>query len=237
MNENYTLIVPIAADKPEYDTHIPYVFRMDDDGVMLCLKAILGLDLSQFSNIVITILRKHDNQYGISKMLNVQIERLGLQSVEICLLDNPTKNQAETIYQTICQKHIDGAIYVKDADGYFESEVVCQNGVAIYPIEKLQMLNPQNKSFVNVDDLFRVTNIIEKHVVSHFINAGGYCFECASQYCQTFKQLEKLNEKLYLSHIVYAMLLDGIEFRPTIVTNFEDWGDTMLYTMHKNKQS
>ena len=33
-----SLIVPIAADKPEYESHIPFVFRMDDSGTMYCLK-------------------------------------------------------------------------------------------------------------------------------------------------------------------------------------------------------
>lgn len=220
-----SLIVPIAADKPEYESHIPYVFRMDDSGTMYCLKAILGLELSSFENIYITILKKHDVKYGVAGMLHLQIERLQLKNVHICVLEKSTRNQAETIYQTIKQEGIMGAIYIKDSDGYFKSEVVVQNGVAVCPIEKLKVLKPQNKSYVDVDNMYYITNIIEKRVVGHMINVGGYCFEDADVICQYYERLMEKNEKLYLSHIVYAMLLDGFVFRPTVVEDYEDWED------------
>lgn len=223
--KQYSLIVPIAADKPEYESHIPYVFRMDDSGAMYCLKAILGLELSAFENIYITILKKHDVKYGIAGMLYLQIERLQLKNVHICVLEKTTRNQAETIFQTIKQEGIKGAIYIKDSDGYFKSEVVTQNGVAVCPIEKLKVLKPQNKSYVNVDNMYYITNIIEKRVIGHMINVGGYCFEDAELFCQYFDRLMAKNEKLYLSHIVYAMLLDGLVFRPTVVEDYEDWED------------
>ncbi len=228
-----SLIVPIAADKPEYESHIPFVFRMDDSGTMYCLKAILGLELSMFDNIYITILQKHAIQYGVAGMLQLQIGRLQLKNVHICILENPTRNQAETIYQTILQECINGAIYIKDSDGYFKSEIVVQNGVAVCPIEKMKVLKPQNKSYVNVDNLFYITNIIEKRVIGHLINAGGYCFEDADTFCQYFERLMKLEEKLYLSHIVFAMLMDKIFFRPTIVADYEDWEDNVLINVQK----
>lgn len=223
-----SLIVPIAADKPEYESHIPYVFRMDDSGTMYCLKAILGLELSAFENIYITILKKHDAKYGIAGMLRLQIERLNLRNVHICVLETSTRNQADTIYHTIKQEGITGAIYIKDADGYFKSEVVVQYGVAVCPIEKLKVLKPQNKSYVDVDNMFYITNIIEKRVVGHMINVGGYCFEDADVFCRYFHRLIEKNEKLYLSHIVYAMLIDKIDFRPTVVEDYEDWEDNKL---------
>ena len=84
-----------------------------------------------------------------------------------------------------------------------------------------------------MDNLFYITNIIEKRVIGHLINAGGYCFEDAEIFCRYFEKLMTQNEKLYLSHIVYAMLLDKIDFRPTIVEDFEDWGDNALVNVHK----
>ena len=192
------------------------------------------MELSAFENIYITILKKHDAKYGIAGMLRLQIERLNLRNVHICVLETSTRNQADTIYHTIKQEGITGAIYIKDADGYFKSEIVVQNGVAVCPIEKLPVLNPQHKSYVKVDNLFYITNIIEKRVISHLINAGGYCFEDATLFCEYYERVSKTNGKLYLSHIVYSMLLDKIDFRPTIVENFEDWGDNALINVRKN---
>ena len=50
------LIVPIAADRPEYEHTMPYVFNFAEDGVLLCIKSILGLDLRKFEHIYIVIL-------------------------------------------------------------------------------------------------------------------------------------------------------------------------------------
>lgn len=217
------LIVPVAADKPEYSNRLPYVFALGEDGIIVCIKSILGLPLEQFDNIYFSILRKHDELFYIADSLRMQCKRLKLNNVKIVILDTPTRDQAETIYTTIQQEGISGSIYIKDADSYFETEDVVKNGVAIYPIEELEMLDPRDKSYVAVDDMYYITNIIEKTVVGHYISAGGYAFEDSEIFCDYYNRLRHYG-RLYLSHIIYAMLLDKKTFRPFIVKNYRDWG-------------
>ncbi|MBQ2993033.1 MAG: hypothetical protein IJE21_03960 [Alistipes sp.] len=226
----YSLIVPVAADKPEYNETLPYVFGLDEEGVVICIRAIMGMDTSCFDNIYFTILRKHDAKYCLSEMLQMQFGRLGLSQAKVVVLDAPTSSQPETIYQTIRKEHIEGAIFIKDSDCYFTCEPRPQNGVAIYPLEELSMVDPRNKSYVAVDDMFYVTNIIEKRVVSRYFNAGGYCFESSDEFCRYYERLHNLGH-LYLSHIIYAMLLDKREFRPIRVKEYKDWGTMHLYKM------
>ena len=45
------LIVPVAADKPEYSNKLPYVFALGEDGIIVCIKSVLGLPLDRFDNI------------------------------------------------------------------------------------------------------------------------------------------------------------------------------------------
>ena len=97
----------------------------------------------------------------------MQCKRLGLVNVKIAILDEPTRDQVETVFMTIQQERISGSIYIKDADCYFESKEAIRNGVAIYPIEELEMLDPRDKSYVAVDDMYYITNIIEKSVIGH----------------------------------------------------------------------
>ena len=224
----FNLIVPIAADKPEYNDERPYVFGFDADGMIICVKSIMGLDTSKFDAIYFTILRKHDEQYGLREMLEFQFKRIGLSHAKVVVLDAPTSSQPETIYRTIEAEGIEGAIFVKDGDCYFSCEPYPQNGVAIYPLEKLPIVDPSNKSYVAVDDMYYITNIIEKRVVSHYFNAGGYCFESTSQFCNYYERLCK-HGHIYLSHIIYAMLLDKHEFRPFQVKGYKDWGTERLY--------
>lgn len=218
----FNLIVPIASYKSEYLNSLPPVFVKDEDGLMPCIKAVQALDLSLFDHIYFTILRSLDNRHDLQSRLQEQFYRIGLSRTEIVVLENPTISQPETIYQTIQQAHIEGAIFIKDADCSFTGEIVPQNGVVIYPLESLPWVNPQNKSYVAVDDNFYVTNIIEKKIISHYFLAGGYCFEDAQLYCRYYEPFAG-QKGLYLSHIIYSMLLDKHLFRPILATEYTDF--------------
>lgn len=219
----YSLIVPAAADKIEYSDKLPYIFGLDKDGIIICIKSIMGLELKQFENIYFTVLKKHDDRFFVVESLNMQFKRLGIKNAHVVVLDNPTRDQAETVFKTIQKEHIKGGIMIKDADSYFKTDLTCANGIAIYPIEELEILSPKDKSYVSVDDMYYVTNIIEKKIVGHYIGAGGYMIEDTDNFCAYYHRLRGYG-RLYLSHIVYAMLLDKFTFRPMLVEDYKDWG-------------
>lgn len=217
-----SLIMPIAANKPEYATRLPRVFLIAEDGVMHCIRALKSLDLSQFNHIYITILRHLDEQYALTERLQLQFRINGISNAEIVVLDEPTRSEPETIYQTILQKHIQGSIFIKDADCSFTGEDTTGNAIVIHPLEQLDWVNPKNKSYVAVDDMYYITNIIEKRIVSHYFTAGGYSFQNAAIYCRYYEHLQQ-EQDLYLSHIIYSMLLEGHTFRPILTKEYEDF--------------
>ena len=89
------------------------------------------------------ILDKLDQKYHLSELLNMQLRNLGLsEKAKVLSLKVPTNSQAETIYECIKQEQIEGGIFVKDADGYFTCDFTETNGIAIYPLDKLDMVNP-----------------------------------------------------------------------------------------------
>jgi len=222
-SNKHSLIIPAAADKPEYENDLPYIFSLNSEGIVICLKSIMGLDLKQFDNIYFTILKKHNDRFAIADLLNLQFKRLGINNAKVIILDEPTIDQSETIYQTIKQEDIEGSIFIKDADSYFSTDITHADSVAIYPIEELDTLAPKDKSYVSVDDMFYITNIIEKSVIGHHISAGGYYIERATDFINYYNRLRQ-HGKLYISHIIYAMLLDKKSFRPMMVENYKDWG-------------
>lgn len=219
---SFSLIIPIAADNIEYEQCMPSVFGLGEDGIMYCVRAIMGLDLQQFNAIYFSILAKHNERYYIEQLLNLQFQRLKLKNAKVVIMRQPTSSQPETVYRTIKQENISGSIYVKDADSYFLSEVTQSNSVAIYPLESLEWVNPKDKSYVAVDDMFYVTNIIEKRIVSHYFSAGGYGLESCEDFCRYYEQFAGAKD-LYLSHIIYAMLLNKYIFRPTLVKCYQDF--------------
>lgn len=218
---NFSLIVPAAANKKIYESQLPKIFHLNDRGYFFCVEAISGLDLSIFSAVYFTILRQHDEKYNIGSMLNMQLTRAKIKNAKIVILNKPTDSQAETIYQTICQEHINGAIFIKDADCTFIADIYPQNGIVVYPLEKLTVVNPQHKSYVAIDDMSYITNTIEKRVIDHYFTAGGYCFDDATVFSHYYEHYA-LQQGLYLSHIIYAMLLDRYIFRPFMAENYKD---------------
>ena len=223
-----SLIVPLCADKPEYEYNLPYLFNFSPDGLSLCIKSVQGLSLDRFDAIYFTILEKWDDKYCLSDLLRLQFRKLNWTKAKVVVLDTPTSCQAETVYQTIKRENIEGCIFIKDADGYFTSDFTLCNSIAIYPLDRLEMVNPGNKSYVELDDQFYITNIIEKKIISRYFNAGAYIFEDSTVFCKYFEKLS-CYKNLFMSHVVYFMLLDKILFRPFIVKYFEDWGSNKAY--------
>lgn len=222
LNNKRTLIMPIAANKPEYAYRLPRIFQMAEDGTMHCIKALQSLDLTKFDHIFITILHSLDDRYSLSEMLELQFRIRGIKNAKIVVLDELTSSQPETIYQTIRKMNIRGSIFVKDADCSFIGDDINGNSIVIYPLEQLDWVNPKNKSYVNIDDMYYITNVIEKRIVSRYFTAGGYCFESSEDYCLYYERIKGMHN-LYLSHIIYSMLLDKHTFRPVIAKEYDDF--------------
>ena len=231
-DKNLSLIVPAAADTTNSQI-MPYVFSLDQSGIMICIRSVLGLNLNAFDKIYFTILRKHVDQFCLDEIFSLQFKRLGIKNARLVILENSTKSQTETVYKTLIQERIGGGIYVKDADGYFESKIRKENSVALYSLDQLKMVDPRHKSYVSVDDNFYITNIIERKVISEYFNVGGVCFEDSRDFLDYYLNISTLTKTFCMSHLIYKMLLDNHKFRPVIAGNYIDWGNEDLFYYHK----
>ena len=231
-HDSFNLIIPAAGCNKNAKESMPYIFALDQAGYMLSIKSVMGLDLTPFDNIYFTILRKHSELFGLEDLFKIQFKRLGWENAHVVILDEETNSQAETVYQTIIKEHIDGGIFIKDADGYFEGEILKENSVAVFPLDQLDIADPKNKSYVAVDDMYFITNMIEKRLVSRFFNVGGSCFEDVKSFCRYYLKLSKKEKHLCVSHIIYSMLLDSFKFRPIMAKNYSDWGNIKLSNYH-----
>ena len=111
---------------------------------MICLAAINGLNLDEFDSIYVTILKKHSIEYQLKELLTLQFKRLNIATKAH---SNRTRqsNQitARNCLSAIKQNQIKGHIFIKDADSYFETEMLIENAVCIYPLDELNQVNPQ----------------------------------------------------------------------------------------------
>jgi hypothetical protein len=206
-------------------------------GDMMLVEAVKGLPLAQADKIYIVGLREHEQRFGLRRFLTTQFEALGVgDRLEILLLDESTRNQPETIARAIELAEIRGPIYCKDSDNFFEDTLTPENVVSCFDLHDLERVNARNKSYVEVNGDGHLTNIVEKRIINSTFCAGGYSFDDAERFLAYFRRLGHSPE-LYVSHLIYAMLLDGIVFRRRFVSGYIDWGTVREWDSYKRQFS
>ena len=125
--------------------------------------------------------------------------------------------------KTIKKVGIEGEIYIKDADDYFDVNELNPNQVCVFSLNETKNITPGNKSYVKKTDNNQILNIVEKKVISSDFCCGLYSFESAKDFVSTYKKIQMVGE-VYISHVIYQMLLDGKQFYSNQVSNFIDWG-------------
>lgn len=200
-------------------------------------ESILGLNLDFFDSIYFICLQEHENQYKFTKGFTEEIEELGLnQKSSIVLLPNQTKSQSETVYNFLSNNPIDGFIFIKDSDGYYECKLVEEkNQIAYFDLNDMDDINARTKSYIELDINRMVTNIVEKKVISSTFSSGGYGFAEATEFCAAYEKLQNMEGECYISHIIFEMMLSGSAFYGTKTTNFKDWGTIDAWNKYKSQ--
>jgi len=141
----------------------------------------------------------------------------------VIALDEPTQSQPETVARAIEKGKISGPICIKDSDNFFRLKVPSANFVSVVDLNQVGFINPSNKSYADVNENHFVTNIVEKRVISNFFCSGAYGFEDAQEYLRYFNALSGM-KNLYISHIIYQMLLENKAFSAAVCSEYSDWG-------------
>lgn len=227
------IILPIAGRSSRFPDMKPKWMLTHPRGDMMLVEAIKGLDLEQVKRIYVVGLAEQEKNYDFVSSLNVQFNNLGISDkIEYVLLEEHTKNQPETIAQAIIQAGITGAIYIKDSDNYFIDKPEKCNAVASFDLHDLEYVNARNKSYIELNADNNIINIVEKQIVSSSFCVGGYGFESAELFIKYYDRL-KNNHDLYISHIIFQMIADGIIFKHRYVSSYTDWGTIKEWNTYK----
>jgi len=231
------VIVPIAGKSSRFPDMKPKWMLTHPRGDMMVIEALRGLDLENVERVVIAGLAEHEERYGFRRFLSVQFDAMGIgDKVEFVLLAQQTANQPETVARAIEQGGIEGAIYIKDSDNYFQHRPEPENAVACYDLHELEHVNARNKSYIAVNADGHLVNIVEKKIINSTFCVGGYSFDSAARFMEYFDRL-KGGENLYISHLIYSMILDGVVFRQRFVENYVDWGTIKEWNAYKRQYS
>ncbi|WP_274361650.1 hypothetical protein [Paenibacillus thermotolerans] len=227
------LIIPAAGKSSRFPNMRPKWMLTHPNGQLMVTEAIKGLPLEEFESVTLVTLKKQMEQYGcldgIRAAFHNEFPKLKLRILQ---LDEATQSQPETVAQAIERMGLTGPIFIKDTDNYFETTLRTDNFVCTYRLEQTTCINPGNKSYVTVNDDGYLDNIAEKQMISSAFCVGGYGFESAEQFVSYFKQMENSND-LYISHLIYAMMLDDIRFHEVPASLYHDWGTLKDWERHK----
>ncbi len=218
------LIIPAAGKSNRFPGVRPKWLLVHPSGNLMVAEAIKQLPLENVTSIYLIILREHVEQYNCLEGIKRAFNHIGvLNKLHVVVLEEGTRNQPETVAKAIEKVGIDGPIFIKDSDNTFCSEIRVKNGVSVFDLNKMNSVNPSNKSYVTLGEHQMINNIVEKQVINSLFCAGGYSFTSSKEYLNVFNELRD-NENLYVSHIIFKMLLNNVAFEPLMVSGYEDWG-------------
>jgi hypothetical protein len=227
------LIIPAAGQSSRFPNMKPKWLLTHPTGNLMVIESILGLNLHDIESIYLVVLKEHIEKYKCYEGIRSAFNDVNLlDKLEIIILDSPTKNQPETVTKAIEKFNLKGHIFIKDVDSYFDCRISACNEVSIFDLNDMSLVHASNKSFVTLDDNNLINNIVEKQVISSKFCVGGYSFGDAQQFVEYFRKLDN-DKNLYVSHIIFKMLLDNIPFRVNEVKNYLDWGTIKEWNDYK----
>lgn len=198
------------------------------DGKLMIEKAVEKLDMSDYDQAVVVCLKEHIDSYLTEASLKSVLAGIGHPHTQLCILDEPTRSQSETVALALEKTSVEGAFFVKDCDNMFSCRWNGGNEVAVLDLNNVGLIDAKNKSYVNVDALGNISNIVEKQVISNYFCCGGYGFRSAEEFLKHFRSIQSKQE-VYLSHVIYSMLMGEENFRINKADEYVDWGTVREY--------
>jgi hypothetical protein len=233
-----TLIVPMAGQSSRFpNTRPKWMLTHPATNRFMVTESISGINLDFFDKIYFVFLQDHEDKYMFMDGFVKELDDIGLKDKShIALLPEKTSSQSETVYKLIQDQKINGFIFIKDSDGYFQCNLKDEtNQVAYFDLNDLDNINARTKSYIQLDVNNVITNIVEKRVISSNFCAGGYGFDDAEEFCETYEKIKDNPGECYVSHIIFEMMLFGSVFYGTKTSNFLDWGTLTEWNKFKRE--
>ena len=228
-----SLIIPAAGKSSRYPGVKPKWMLTHPSGCLMINAAISGLDTSHVEKIYVTVLKEHLDNFECEE----GIRRSFLDydcDVHLVVLEEETSSQPETVYETIRREQISGPIFVKDSDNYFTHKILPGNYVTVADVNGSNITKAGNKSYVTFNEKGLVSDIVEKKIISSFFCTGGYSFEDANLFCETFESLSN-DSSLFISHLIQKIIFDNGSFSTSEVFDIQDWGTLSDWDAYKKK--
>ncbi len=230
-------VIILAAGKSlRYGSHRPKYTLYDYKGDMM-LDTIIQCYIKNFTvNVVLN--KENEKKFSVIKILKKKYSKYKLKFV---ILNKFTNGPADTAFQALVKLNHkkDKEILIRDCDSFFTHKSFPGNYVCCFNLidyMKTQNGNIKNKSYLKLDKLNMVNQIVEKKIISNIFSIGGYKFRSHKMYMRCFKSLKKIiTKEIYVSHVVQEAVLNGELFNANFASKFLDLGTIKEWTEYNNK--
>jgi len=214
--------MPCAGLSTRFPEMRPKYLLTDYSGEMMLKKA--AKNFIGHYNITVILLRQHVEKFDALRKVSEAFDG----NVRVVVLEFPTSGPAETVYRGIVEGKInlDSTILIKDCDGFYDGPVCEGNVVYVSKLsDNPNIRNAPAKSYTIANEQGIVSTVVEKRIVSNHFCAGGYQFERAQDFIDTFSSLwSKHDGEPFVSNVIDKMIANGKVFGELCVTNFIDVG-------------
>ena len=231
------LILPVAGQSSRYPNMRPKWLITMPDGKLMIEKSVSDFNLKPFNKVYVVVLLDHIKKYVDRKKLIWSLKKNISKRLELVILKKATTCQAETVYQAIKKAKIKGGIVIKDCDNSFKCsfDKNLSNEIMVLNLNNIDLIEAKSKSYVTFDRLKKIQNIVEKKVISDFFCCGAYSFKSALDFLKYSKKLLLKSKNVFISHVVYEMMLNKNIFKSKEVTNYVDWGTVREFRNFQRK--
>jgi hypothetical protein len=136
-----TLIVPASGRSTRFGEGKPKYMRTHPCGSLMIEQALVGI--SGYDRLIIGVVKEHIETHKLD--LSLLTKKIGKEGVvpEFVIFDDFTLSQPETVYRLLA--NIQGPVFIKDCDNYFEHSITPDNTVCISKLD--EKTNAINKSY------------------------------------------------------------------------------------------
>lgn len=228
------VILPVAGKSSRFPNVRPKWLLTNPNGNFMIVDSILGMELDYIESLNLIYLKEHQNKFNFKKGLLENLKKYNLDSViNFIELEQETKHQVETIQLGLTQINKDISFIIKDCDNSFAVNVssLDNNFVSYCKLENLKGSDVASKSYLQLDNMGVLANIVEKKVISDKFCCGGYYFKSSNEFLQ-YSNIDSDNS--FVSDVVFNMILNGKTFVGMECSDYEDWGTLEAWQSYKN---
>jgi hypothetical protein len=230
------VIILAAGRSLRYSSERPKHSLYDYKGNMMLETIIKNYIKSHNVNIVLN--EENEKKFPIKNILK---RKYPTKKLKIISLNKFTKGPADSAFQALKKLNFksDREILIRDCDSFFDHKNPPGNYVCCFNIidyMKTQNGNIKNKSYLKLNKLNNINQIVEKKIISNIFSIGGYKFRSHKMYMKYFKNLQNIiNKEVYVSDVIQEALINGEIFNSNFASNFLDLGTIKEWNEHNNR--